>query len=273
MDSIKELFESNLSTHRTNSIGVYIDKKKQILGDSSLRYHITACCSGFPNYAAVNKYVYIRLIDMAAGITPGYSAEEYCDDLHKNFALINGNPPVLYKDKALYIEVDFESISGMVMLGIINFYRAIEEGADVPIVYQFLKEHAPELNFYQRLIAANIVNRPNVETTKSLHTAFNPILLLHMKNLSLENLISWWAKERPQLIPYSGHKVFGYRHHHDLTNIRAYSTNSSQYSWLPTPWASDTYLSKVPLTGLNWSNKTIKYLLDDNPKKEWLSYA
>lgn len=273
MDSIKELFESNLSTHRTNSIGVYIDKKKQILGDSSLRYHSTACCSGFPNYAAVNKYVYIRLIDIAAGITPGYSAEEYCDDLHKNFALIKWNPPVLYKDKALYIEVDFESISGMIMLGIINFYRAIEEGADVPIVYQFLKEHVPELNFYQRLVAANIINRPTVETTKSLHTAVNPILLLHMKNLSLENLISWWAKERPMLKPYIQHRFFGYMHSSDITTLIGYSMNSSQYNWLPSPWGDKQYMGKIPITGLNWSNKTIKYLLDDNPNKEWLRYA
>jgi hypothetical protein len=53
--------------------------------------------------------------------------------------------------------------------------------------------------------------------------------------------------------------------------LKEFATNQSQYLWLPKPWVQEfVYL---PGTGLNYSDKTIRFLLDDNPKKKWLTYA
>lgn len=292
MSDIKDLFLNGPAYEVHQNIYIYpSDTQIPELGSNISKYEDAPCFARFisrehehvhikRNCCCIStkfKYCYVKIEDTYSS---KYS-RGYLEDLYSNFELIENNPKTLYKDGYWYIEIDFTNLSGAILLGILNFYRVIEENPNIPIVYSYLKEIAPELNFYQRLIASHIIKRPS-SVFNNIHGGISCGCVFTLGDLSLPNVINWWQKYRPSLkIPMSKTGNFSCEQS-DLTPLERATTidyglnNSSQNQWLPKQWSIwgfPKYNKRYTVGGLNMSDKTIRYLLDINPEKQWVTYA
>lgn len=265
MGKYKEAFHSSQG-HNTDSSIYWYDLKK----DESFDLDKTGIGdSEWNSYVCFATWLYkrslFRSLVRMRDPNPDIPADEYCEDLNKNFSVVPNAPKAYYENEYIYAEVDCTKINGALFLGIMNFYRCIGENPNIRFTYGMLKEEVPELNFYQRLVASHCIKRPN-GWVGAPHCAVIRQHIHHLKGLSIESLMETWKKNYDLSNSFSEEKSF------QVGGI--WSTTI----WLPLPWGKDpnSYSGLGKHTngeGFPMSDKTIKYLLDDNPDKSWVTYA
>lgn len=202
---------------------------------------------------------------------PRDQVRTYVEDLQREFKKLPPNEQISIdlQESKVEVKLDLTKHSGFLMLGQFNFLRIIRENPNIVVMYLFLKDQVPELNFYQRLIASHMCRPPNGATAWAVHGGFYWGYLGHIKDLSFDKILEFFEKERPVRIPFIEKRSFQYGG--KITNPLVGSLSSlSQYCWVPNPWFSPRYerAALLPLSDL-----AIKYLLDDSDTKpKWTSY-
>ena len=196
-----------------------------------------------------------------------FDYSNYLYDLKENFNSFAGIEIEINSNNEAFLSVDFTTVSGVILLGIASYLRAVNETPYSVLSYLYLRENHPELNFYQRLVAAQYIINSDWEIHEGGH---RPLMnnLNYIKNLSLETLKKEWEKTPEIFIPFKKYPIFSSCNSGRLDHY-------SQYHWLPKPWgmiptaAYGNIGAKVP-SRVNYSKETIEFLLNDDPNKDWL---